>query len=98
MSTRLLSRREFLARTAVLGGAAALAVCAPAALAAPAAPAVGEEAKEEAAPAAPGVVTLTMWKGPHKPTGDETKLCARPTLDKFEAANPGIKVDFMEQP
>lgn len=92
MSTRLLSRREFLARAAALGGAAALAACAPAA------PAAGEEAAEAPAPAAAGAVTLTMWKGPHKPAGDETKLCARPTLDKFEAANPGIKVDFMEQP
>lgn len=45
-----------------------------------------------------GPVTLTMWKGPHKPAGDETKLYARPTLDKFEAANKNIKVEFTEVP
>jgi multiple sugar transport system substrate-binding protein len=63
----------------------------PAAAAATAAPA--------AKPAVAGqAVTLTMWKGPHKPAGDETKLYARPTLEKFEAATPNIKVDFSEVP
>jgi multiple sugar transport system substrate-binding protein len=64
----------------------------PAAAAATATPAAAK-------PAAAGQpVTVTMWKGPHKPAGDETKLYARPTLEKFEAANPNIKVDFSEVP
>ena len=44
------------------------------------------------------VVTLTMWKGPHKAAGDETKLCAQPTLDVLEEMHPEISVDFSEVP
>ncbi|HEX5414745.1 MAG TPA: sugar ABC transporter substrate-binding protein, partial [Chloroflexota bacterium] len=52
-----------------------------------------------AQPAASGAaVTLTMWKGPHKPAGDESKQIANPTLAKFTEANPTIKVDFSEVP
>ena len=92
--SRTLSRREFLMRAAALAGAAAMAACAPA----PPAPAeeemeeeVEEEVEEEEeeapaeAPAESEGVMLTMWKGPHKAAGDETKLCARPTLDIFES-------------
>lgn len=94
-----LSRREFLIRAAAVSSATVLAACAPAAPAAPAPAAPAEKAEEKApAPAAPAAVTLTMWKGPHKAAGDETKLCAQPTLDNFQAANPNIKVEFMEQP
>jgi multiple sugar transport system substrate-binding protein len=87
------SRRDFLIRSALLAGlattGAALAACAP--------PAPSAAPSEEQAPAAAGV-TLTMWKGPHKPAGDETKLYARPTLDMFEAEHPDIKVEFTEVP
>jgi len=99
-----LSRRTFLQATIGALGVAGMAACA----APPAAPAP-EPAKAADTPAAaeapkpteappPEAVTLTMWKGPHKAAGDETKLCAQPTLDKFQAQNPNIKVDFMEQP
>ncbi|CAN5861796.1 sugar ABC transporter substrate-binding protein [soil metagenome] len=87
------SRREFLIRTATLASVAAIssafAACAPAG-----APATGGS---QSAPAQ-AAITLTMWKGPHKAAGDETKLCAQPTLDLFEKANPDIKVDFSEVP
>lgn len=91
-----LSRREFMKRSVAVAGLATVssvfAACVPAA-----APTGGAAPEAGAAPAA-DVVTLTMWKGPHKPAGDETKLCARPTLDKFEEANADIKVDFTEVP
>ena len=102
----VLSRRVFLARmSALAGGALALAACQPTPTAAPAATEVpkAEEVATEApaaTPAAPSgeVVTLTMWKGPHKSAGDETKLCAGPTLEKFMAEYPNIKVEFQEVP
>ncbi len=93
-----LSRREFLVRTVAGVGlvtvGSALAACAPAV-----APTGGSAVEStDAGSAAAEVVTLTMWKGPHKPAGDETKLYARPTLDLFEQAHPEIKVDFSEVP
>jgi len=93
-----LSRRAFLIRSAAVAGLAtvgsALAACAPAT-----APSGGAEAGAEAGAAPAGeAITLTMWKGPHKPAGDETAQCAGPTLAKFEEANPGIKVEFTEVP
>ena len=96
--SRTLSRREFLTRAAAVAGAAALAACAPA-TPAPTEEAMEEE-EEEPAEAPPEVeaVTLTMWKGPHKAAGDETKLCAQPTLDIFQGEHPDITVDFLEQP
>jgi ABC-type glycerol-3-phosphate transport system substrate-binding protein len=86
-------------------GAAVLAGCAGAPTAAPAAteaPKVEEKPTEApaatAAPPSGEVVTLTFWKGPHKAAGDETKLCAGPTLEKFMAQYPSIKVEFQEVP
>lgn len=101
--SRTLSRREFLTRSATLIGAAALSACVPAAPAEPAEEPMAEEPmEEEEAPseAEPEVeaVTLTMWKGPHKAAGDETRLCAQPTIDVFQTAYPDITVDFIEQP
>ena len=84
-----LSRRGFLAGAATLTGAAAVAACVPAA------PAGTDAGGDE--PAMEGV-TLTMWKGPHKAAGDETKLCAQPTLNTLQEMNPGITVDFSEIP
>ena len=88
-----LSRRSFLTRTATVAGVATLgsglSACAMAV------PAAGDEGG--GAPAME-VVTLTMWKGPHKAAGDETKLCAQPTLDVLEEMLPGISVDFSEIP
>lgn len=88
-----LSRRSFLVRTATVAGAATLgagmAACAPAV---PGATDVGGDAP------AMEVVTLTMWKGPHKAAGDETKLCAQPTIDVLEEMHPEISVDFSEVP
>jgi len=83
-----------MASVGLLTVGSALAACAPAA-----APSSGaaSSAGSSSAPAAEGVV-LTMWKGPHKPAGDETKLYARPTLDIFEKDHPGIKVEFTEVP
>ncbi|MBV7328153.1 sugar ABC transporter substrate-binding protein [Chloroflexi bacterium TSY] len=62
---------------------------------APAAP-----ASTDAGASAPAgeVVTLTMWKGPHKAAGDETKLCAQPTLDVLQEMYPEVIVDFSEIP
>ncbi len=88
-----LSRRDFLVRTATVAGVAAvgagLSACAPAV---PAAEGDGGDMP------AMEVVTLTMWKGPHKAAGDETKLCAQPTLDVLEEMHPEISVDFSEIP
>lgn len=88
-----LSRRDFLVRTATVAGVATvgagLAACVPAA------PAATDESG--AAPAME-VVTLIMWKGPHKAAGDETKLCAQPTLDTLQEMHPEISVDFSEVP
>ncbi len=111
---KAISRREFLIVGAATISAAGLAACAPKATEAPAepdepteAPAEPTEAAEEPteapeepteAPAPVEPVTVLMWKGPHKPAGDETELCARPTLDEFEADNPDIKVEFEETP
>ena len=85
--------------------AAAKPTTAPAVAATPTSAAAQPTAAATVAPAAtqPAAasgqqVTLTMWKGPHKAAGDETKLCAGPTLEKFMAANPNIKVDFQEIP
>jgi multiple sugar transport system substrate-binding protein len=89
-----ISRREFLIRTAALASAATVGVT----LAACAAPAGTQSTGGEAeAPAAEGVA-LTMWKGPHKAAGNETKECAGPTLEIFESANAGITVEFSEIP
>ncbi|NPV09639.1 MAG: sugar ABC transporter substrate-binding protein [Anaerolineae bacterium] len=99
-----ISRRAFLVRMGALGGAAVasgvLAACAGApAGEAPAATQVPAEAAATTAPAAVGeVVTLQMWKGPHKAAGDETVQCAGPTLEKFMAEYPNIKVEFQEVP
>jgi multiple sugar transport system substrate-binding protein len=90
------SRRKFLLHSAALVSVATvgpvLAGCA-----APAPAGTQSAGDGQAAPAA-DVVTLTMWKGPHKAAGDETKLCAQPTLNIFQEANPEIKVDFSEIP
>ncbi|MGQ9555730.1 MAG: extracellular solute-binding protein, partial [Anaerolineae bacterium] len=102
----VLSRRVFLARmSALAGGALALAACQPTPTAAPAATEVpkAEEVATEApaaTPAAPSgeVVTLTFWKGPHLTAGQETTLCAGPTLEKFMAEYPNINVEFQEVP
>jgi multiple sugar transport system substrate-binding protein len=91
--SKTLSRRDFLVRTATLAGVATvgagLAACAPAG---PASTDAGDEAP------AMEVITITMWKGPHKAAGDETKLCAQPTLDVLEEMHPEISVDFSEIP
>ena len=88
-----LSRRSFLTRTATVAGVATLGAGLSACV--PAAPAAGDEGG--GAPAME-VVTLTMWKGPHKAAGDETKLCAQPTLDVLQEMHPEIVVDFNEIP
>lgn len=89
------SRRTFLRHSATFAGVATVGAL----FAGCAAPAPGGQAAggSQAAPATEGV-TLTMWKGPHKAAGDETKLCAGPALELFETANPDIKVDFSEVP
>ena len=90
---RKLSRRSFLVRTATLAGVASvgagLTACAPA---------IPGAAGDGGDSPAMEVVTLTMWKGPHKAAGDETKLCAQPTLDVLEEMHPEISVDFSEVP
>ena len=71
--SKTLSRRDFLVRTATLAGVATvgagLAACAPAG---PASTDAGDEAP------AMEVITITMWKGPHKAAGDENETL-RPT-------------------
>jgi len=96
---RHVTRRGFLRLAGTMASLGALAACAGAPTAAPAAtePPKAEEVATQP-PAVEEVVTLTMWKGPHKPAGDETKLCAGPTLEQFTASHPSIKVDFQEVP
>ncbi|NLT41419.1 MAG: sugar ABC transporter substrate-binding protein [Anaerolineae bacterium] len=95
-----ISRRAFLGRMGAVGGltlaSAAIAACA----ATPASQEPGApEAAATTAPAAVAeTVTLNMWKGPHKAAGDETTLCAGPTLETFMAEHPEIKVEFQEVP
>ena len=65
-----LSRREFLVHTAGVAAAATVATgLASCTLTVPAVTDPGAEAP------AMEPITLTMWKGPHKAAGDETKLC-----------------------
>lgn len=88
-----LSRREFLVHTAGVAAAATVATgLASCTLTVPAVTDPGAEAP------AMEPITLTMWKGPHKAAGDETKLCAQPTLDVLQEMTPGLVVDFSEIP
>lgn len=88
-----LSRREFLVHTAGVAAAATVATgLASCTLTVPAVTDPGAEAP------AMEPITLTMWKGPHKAAGDETKLCAQPTLDVLQEMTPGLVVDFNEIP
>lgn len=43
-------------------------------------------------------VTLTFWKGPHKPGNQEATGFAGPVLAKFQKENPNIKVNFLSTP
>ena len=92
-TSRKLSRRSFLVRTATLAGVASVGAGFTAC-----APAIPGAAGDGGDSPAMEVVTLTMWKGPHKAAGDETKLCAQPTLDVLEEMHPEISVDFSEVP
>ena len=100
------SRRMFLQAGIGTLGIAGLAACvpqpsaptAPQAAQATEAPAAAEEPQPTEAPPAQEAVTLTMWKGPHKPAGDETKLIGRDGHGRtlaFGAAkgSPGTRQD-----
>lgn len=96
---RGLTRRQFIRVSLGAVGTVGLAACAPQPPAAePTEAPAAEEPTEPAEVPAPEVVNLIMWKGPHKAAGDETKLCAQPTLDIFQGEYPDITVEFIEQP
>jgi multiple sugar transport system substrate-binding protein len=85
-----MSRRRFLQIAGVVSGAMAVAACAPVTVA------PGSEAGSESAPSA-AAVTLTLWKMPHRPAGEEVAI-AEQVLDGFRAQQADIAVEYTEVP
>jgi hypothetical protein len=83
MKQAKMSRRQFLHIAGIATGALAMAACQP--VAAPSSSEAG------AAPAA-AAVTLTLWKMPHRPAGEEVAI-AEQVLDVFRERNPDIGVE-----
>ena len=90
MKQAKISRRLFLQIAGVATGALAMAACAP--VIAPGA----SDGGVQAAPAA-AAVTLTLWKMPHRPAGEEVEI-AEKVLDVFRERHSDIGVEYTEVP